>query len=294
MSLMSMTGFGRDEAAFEDWQWVWEIRAVNSKGLDIRLRLPQGFESLELPVRKYAAKALRRGAVQISLNIHCVGGMGAYALDTAWLETLITQAEDIYKFHPTLRPASINGLFRIEGVVTEPTANASAPELEPRNTAILKSLNKALKALKASRHKEGKALGRVLRKQISDFDKCLGRAKTCDGARLETIKSRLAETIAELAPEAFSEERLAQEVALLTIKADVREELDRLDAHLIQAKTLLKTGSPVGRKLDFLVQEFMREINTLCSKSGDIDLTQTGLAMKSLIEQFREQAANVE
>ena len=289
-----MTGFGRDEGRFEEWDWVWELRSVNAKGLDLRLRLPQGFESLEIPVRKRVAKSLTRGAVQVSLSVQSQSGAGRYVVNTDWLEQLITHSSGLSQKHPDLHPATIGELLQIEGVIAEQNTSASGPELTARNKALLASLERAVKALKSSRRKEGRALARVLTGQMKDFRACLERAKSCDGVRLETIRQNLASKIAELAPEGFGEERLAQEVALLAVKADVREEIDRLEAHLAQAKSLLKTGSPVGRKLDFLVQEFMREINTLCSKSGDIDLTQAGLAMKSLIEQFREQAANVE
>ncbi len=294
MSLMSMTGYGRAEADYEDWSWVWEVRAVNGKNLDMRLRLPPGFESLEPLIRRQANKALARGNLQINLTIQADGGAENYVINTDWLQTLISSATDMGKKNDGISAPRIDSFYLVKGVITETADNASDPKHKPRNDMVLKSLGDMLVNLNAARKAEGKAMGKILKENIKNFDKLLQQARACDSVLTVNIKAKFEQKLTELLGENLPQDKLVQEAALLAIKADIREELDRLSAHVDQAETLLKTGSPVGRKLDFLSQEFIREINTLCAKSTDIDLTQIGLEMKSLIEQFREQAANVE
>lgn len=293
-SLMSMTGYGRAEAGFEDWSWVWEVRAVNGKNLDMRLRLPPGFESLDPAVRRQVNKALARGNLQINLTMQAAGGAENYVINTEWLQTLISSATYMRQKNDQVSAARLDGLYLVKGVIAETTDNASDPKYKARNDEVLKSLGAMLASLKNARKVEGKAMDKILKANIKDFGKLVQQARACESVLPQNIKARFEQKMTELLGDDLPQDKLVQEAALLAIKADIREELDRLDAHVAQARALLKAGSPVGRKLDFLCQEFIREINTMCAKSTDIDLTQIGLEMKSLTEQFREQAANVE
>ena len=293
MTMMSMTGYGRAEGAFEDWSWVWEVRGVNGKGLDMRLRLPSGFESLEGAIRKTVGKALKRGNLQISLDMKSATGAGSYKINKDWLQTLVDEGNDLVNSGYVNR-ARLDGLFLVRGVVVDDTESAADPQMKARNEALMESLGDMLDAVKSARKQEGKALADIMGKNIEAFAALNKQARTCESAQAPQIKQKLAARITEMLGDEFPEDRLIQEAALIAAKADVREELDRLDAHVDAASKLLKSGVPIGRKLDFLAQEFIREVNTLCSKSSDIELTNIGLEMKSLIEQFREQAANVE
>lgn len=288
-----MTGYGRAEGQFEDWNWVWEARSVNGKSLDIRLRMPPGFESLDPEIRKKVSKALVRGNLQFSLSVQNASGSGQFSIDQSWLETLIQNGAGLVEQGQVER-ARLDGLYLARGVIVETTQSASDPALKARNHAMFKSLDKMLVALKKARRTEGKALGKILNRLIGNIATELENAKSLDAVKAENLNIKFREKLSDLLSEDLPQDRLAQEAALLAVRADVTEELDRIDAHLNQARTLLKKGSPIGRKLDFLSQEFIREINTMCSKSTHIDLTRIGLEMKSLIEQFREQAANVE
>ena len=291
--MSSMTGYGRSENSFENWSWVWEARAVNGNNLDMRLRLPPGFESLEPKIRKTVSKALARGNLQISLTVQSAGGDGSYSINEGWLNSLIEKGQAFTEDGKVGRPR-LDGLYLVKGVVMDGFQSASDPALEPRNTAILKGLDDMLLALKTARASEGQAMAEMLAGCVDQLTDLTAGARKCAGAQIEQIRQKLDEKLQDLMAEKLPEDRLATETALLAVKADVREELDRLDAHIAQAHKLLKTEGAIGRKLDFLSQEFIREINTMCSKSTDIELTQIGLEMKSAIEQFREQAANVE
>ncbi len=291
---MSMTGYGRAEGQFEDSAWVWEVRAVNGKNLDMRLRLPAGFESLDPLIRRKVKTVLARGNMQISLDMSASGGDDAYTINEAWLQTLIDNAASVQKQNPHISPLRMDGLYLVRGVVNERPQSAADPKYKARNATILKSLDDMLAALLNARKVEGTALAEILASNVVAFEKLIAKARICEGAVAGALKQKFEQKLTELLGENLPQDKLLQEATLLAIKADIREELDRLDTHIAQAKTLLKAGSPLGRKLDFLCQEFIREINTLCSKSTDIELTQIGLDMKSLTEQFREQAANVE
>lgn len=294
MTLNSMTGYGRAEGRFEDSSWVWEVRAVNGKNLDMRLRLPPGFESLDPLIRRQVKSALTRGNLQISLDMQASGGGDNYTINEAWLQSLIDNATEMHGKNPQVSPPRMDGLYLVRGVVSESTQSAADPKFKARNNTVLKSLGDMLVKLKQARKTEGKALAKILKSNVKDFEKLVAKARVCESALAGDIKRKFEQKLTDLLGENLPQDKLIQEATMLAIKADVREELDRLDAHVVQAKVLLKIGSPVGRKLDFLCQEFIREINTLCSKSTDIVLTQIGLDMKSLIEQFREQVANVE
>ncbi|MCF6221505.1 MAG: YicC family protein [Robiginitomaculum sp.] len=291
---MSMTGYGRVEAQLEDSTWVWEVRAVNGKNLDMRLRLPAGFESLDPLIRRKVKAGLVRGNLQINLDMSASSGDNDYAVNEVWLQTLIENAALMHKQNPQVLPPRMDGLYLVRGVVSESTQSAADPKFKARNKAVMVSLDDMLANLMQARAIEGKALAKILKSNVKAFEALIAKARICEGALAGNIKQKFEQKMMELLSEDLPQDKLLQEATLLAIKADIREELDRLDAHIDQAKTLLKAGSPVGRKLDFLCQEFIREINTLCSKSTDIELTQIGLDMKSLTEQFREQAANVE
>ena len=292
-TLSSMTGYGRSEASFESWSWVWEVRSVNGKNLDMRMRIPPGFESLEPRIRKAVGQKLARGNLQISLNIHSDDVDGSYSINEGWLKTLIEKGQSFTDSGKVGRPR-LDGLYLVKGVVMDGHNSASDPAFKPRNDAIISGLDDMLDSLIRARKSEGKALAEMLDNCVASFEDLNAKARHCAGANIDHIRKKLDEKLHDLLGEKMSEDRLATETALLAVKADVREELDRLDAHIEQAAKLIKTKGPVGRKLDFLSQEFIREINTMCSKSTDIELTQIGLDMKSVIEQFREQAANVE
>ncbi len=299
MSLNSMTGYGRAQGQFVDDSggeniWTWEVRAVNGKNLDMRLRLPAGFESLDPLIRRKVKEALTRGNLQISLDMQASAGDDNYVINKTWLQTLIDNAAKVCAENPQITAPRLDGFYLVRGVVSESTQSAAIPKFKARNQEILKSLEDMLTSLTQARNIEGAALAKILWANVEAFENLIVKARICEGALADDIKRKFEQKLADLLGENLPQDKLIQEASLLAIKADVREELDRLDAHIAQAKTLLKKGSPIGRKLDFLSQEFIREINTLCSKSTDIELTQIGLDMKSLIEQFREQAANVE
>jgi uncharacterized protein (TIGR00255 family) len=293
LTLSSMTGYGRSEGSYDDWSWAWEVRAVNGKSLDMRLRLPPGFESLDPKVRKQVTNALGRGNLQINLTINSVSGADNFTVNENWLKSLIETGQKFSESGKVGRPR-LDGLYLVKGVIVDAMPSAADPALNDRNQAILDSLDEMLSSLKTARLEEGCALAELLDTFVEKFSTLATKARSCAGAQADEIKSRLNIKINALLADNIPEERLATEAALLAVKADVSEELDRLDAHIEQAKLLIRSKVPVGRKLDFLSQEFIREINTMCSKSTDIELTQIGLEMKSLIEQFREQAANVE
>lgn len=292
-----MTGFTRASGQHGGLGWTWEIRSVNGKGLDVRVRLPSGYEALEATVREVAGRALKRGSVSVSLNLERATAETAYQINSDLLERLMDTASalsDDIRVAP--EPPRIDVLLAIRGVV-EPAEEAADPEaMEARHAAMAGSLREALEALVKARRAEGARLEQLLRDRLAEIDSLVGEAESAAAVRREALRERLRQQVEELleSSPALSEERLAQEAALLAVKADVREELDRLGAHAEAARGLLDDGDAVGRRLDFLCQEFNREANTLCSKSGDIELTRIGLQLKAAIDQFREQAQNVE
>ncbi len=293
MTLKSMTGFGRVEGSFEDWSWVWEVRALNGKSLDIRLKLPDGFENLEPHIRKQISSQVQRGSLQINLKIHTTGQDLPYRLNSEWLRTLVNLTFELNKENG-IKAAQLDGLYAVKGVVEEVVPSAADPKYKRRNQRLLTSLEAMLHALNEARLSEGMALTKILTGNVKAMAEETAKARECSASTSKAIKQKFNQRFEELLGDKLPKERLIQEAAILAVKADVREELDRLGAHLKQALMLIKQGSPIGRKLDFLSQEILREINTLCSKSTDIALTKIGLELKSLVEQFREQAANVE
>jgi uncharacterized protein (TIGR00255 family) len=295
MAFVSMTGFAESAGAHEGLRWRWEAKSVNGRGLDLRLRTPPGFDGLEPPARLLASERFRRGSFQISLSIETQDAARGLTVDAAALASAVKLARQVAA-DTGLAPARVDGLLALKGVIVQEETVPSDPlRRADRDARILKSLADAFDALVKARGNEGAKLAALMTSQIDEIERLTGEAASLASSQLPALQSRLAAQIKELLGTAtVPEERLAQEVALLAVKADVREELDRLKAHVQEARSLIASGEAVGRKLDFLSQEFNREANTLCSKSADIALTRAGLALKAVIDQFREQAQNVE
>ena len=276
--LSSMTGFAA--AAGPDWRW--EARSVNHRGLDLRLRMPAGCDGLEPAVRKAVQARFQRGSISLELRFEQAQGRQRYRVDEAWLDELAAVAE-------RRGGGDLSGLMGLRGVI-----EAVDPDLEARDeAALLATLEEALDGLLEARRREGRALAAALDGHLLAMKAGALAARSMAASQPAALRDRLAAAIAAL-DAGLSEERLAQEVALLAAKADVREELDRLDAHLEAVSELLASGDAVGRKLDFLCQEIHREANTLGSKSADLDLTRIVLDLKAALEAFREQARNLE
>ena len=293
MSVVSMTGFARARGVHGTLEWTWELKSVNGKGLELRFRLPPGLDGLEVQARQAIQAKLKRGSVQVSLSLAEQAQTPNLRINR---EALLAISEAIRAMENVLpmQPPSADGLFRIKGVVEEDRAESA--DMEARDAALLHSLLQAIEALVRARAEEGARIGEVLAAPLGRVAAIAAEARSLASLAPDAVKQRLADQVAKLveASSALSPERLHLEAALLAAKADVTEELDRLDAHVAQARELLGSGEPSGRRLDFLCQEFTREANTLCSKSFDIKLTRLGLDLKAVIEQFREQVQNVE
>ena len=295
MSLKSMTGFARTSGHRPPWGWAWELKAVNAKGLDVRLRLPPGFERIEAEARAKLTSGLARGTVYATLSAQREATSPKVRINTEMLGSLLEAIESLPP-GSNLRPASMDGLLAIRGVVEVTDATDDEDILAQAAAAALTSLEAALKDLVAARKAEGAALQTVLTARVERIASLTRAAEDCPGRKVEAVKARLVQSIFQLteASPALDPARLHQEALLMAAKADVREELDRLTAHVAAARELLASDAPAGRKLDFLAQEFAREANTLCSKSNDTALTSLGMELRIEIEQFREQVQNIE
>jgi len=294
MALSSMTGFAESSGGHGGLAWRWEAKSVNGRGLDLRLRTPPGLDGLEAPARKLATSRFSRGSLQLSLSVAPQEEGRGLKIDAVALAAAVRLAKEIAA-ETGLPPARVDGLLALKGViVSDDAAPADEAARAHRDAAILESLAAALDGLAKERLNEGAKLHTVLSAQLSEIEALVKEAGTLAATQPAALKEKLAAQMKELLTGGLPEERLAQEVALLAARADVREELDRLAAHISDARAMLKAGQGVGRKLDFLAQEFNREANTLCSKSSDIPLTRIGLGLKAVIDQFREQAQNVE
>jgi len=281
-----MTGFARAEGAGLDIAWVWEMKSVNGKSLDLRLRLPPGFDSLEPQLRTSLVQRFRRGNFSATLAVVRVNRETLAQL-VALINELAGEVE--------AAPPRIDGLLALRGVV-EMVEDESDTVLEKRRRTVLDGWATALDRLAEARVEEGARLAAVLCGQLAELQALVEAAAECAAVQPAAIRQRLLTALAglsDLVP-GMPEERVAQEMALLITRADIREELERLRAHIEQAGDLLHQGEAVGRRLDFLCQELNREANTLCSKSADIELTRVGLSLKAAAEQFREQAQNIE
>nr|WP_314074501.1 YicC/YloC family endoribonuclease [uncultured Roseococcus sp.] len=296
--LCSMTGFAREAGTLADGTaYAWELKSVNGRGLELRFRLPSGLDALEAPAREAAGKRLKRGNVQIGLTLR--GESRAPLMpDPAALERALELATSLAARIPGAAPPRAEALLALPGVMRAEQAELTEAEEEVRRAVLLAAFRGALDTLWESRAAEGDRLADIVTALLDEIEALCAAAGAEAANQPAAQQARLNETLAGLLGEAgrarFPEERLAQEVALLAAKSDVREELDRLAAHLGAARALVKEGEGAGRKLDFLVQEFVREANTLCSKSASVALTRIGLDLKAAIERLREQAANVE
>ncbi len=294
-TLSSMTGFARGHGVSGAYSWAWEMKSVNGKGLDLRLRLPPGWDGIETSLRTRAAEALTRGSVQAGLVVERSGGAPTVRINNAVLDAILAAMQQIApKLHAA--PPSLDGLLSLKGVIEIEEAEEREDEKRAAEGAVLDGFSKALGALVEMRRHEGAALGRVLSARLEEIAALAARAEQVPGRKPEAIRARLTEQVAALLAQSdrFDPDRLHQEAIMIATKADVREELDRLAAHVAQARHLIAQGGAIGRRLDFLAQELNREANTLCAKASDVELTNIGLELKAAVEQFREQVQNVE
>lgn len=290
-----MTGFARVQGAADGITWTCEVKSVNSRNLDTRFRLPPGFEAIELKLRSLAQDAFARGNVSINLTVNRSGAPPQIRINRDMLDQFVALVRD-YRGGIDAAQIPVETLLGLKGV-TETVEEEETDEIRAsREAAVVKTFEKAFAALTRSRHEEGARLAQMLREHMAEIRALHAAGLASAGAQPEQIKARLHERIAELlgGDKPVADERLAQEVALLTTKADVREEFDRLMAHIEATEELLAAGGAIGRRLDFLCQELNREANTICSKSADLGLTRVGLDLKATIERFREQVQNVE
>ena len=296
MALASMTGFARVEGSEGETRWTWELRSVNGKNLDLRLRLPTGMEELEGELKARAARVLSRGNVSANLSVQRAQGEAVLSVNEAALEAVLRAIQVLHRRMPDAAPATLDGILAHKGVLElkEPEEDEAAQQALLR--AVAASFDVALSALADMRALEGESIALVLSTHLDTIETATRAAEALPARQTEAIKARLKALVEELvdAVPALDPQRLAQEAALLATKADVREELDRLAAHVSAARKLIADGGPIGRKLDFLAQEFNREANTLCSKSNDVALTAIGLELKAVIDQLREQVQNLE
>jgi uncharacterized protein (TIGR00255 family) len=288
-----MTGFARTEGEALGISWVWETKSVNGKSLDLRLRLGPGFDALEPQLRGLLAKRFRRGNFSGSLAVSRTAAV-AVRINRETLAQLVALMKDVAS-EIEAAPPRLDGLLALRGVV-ETVEDEEEAVLEGRRLAVLDSWESALDRLVAARAEEGARLAVILHDQIEEMARLVEAAQENAAAQPAAIRERLQTMLAGLADlvPGMPQERIAQEMALLVTRSDIREEIERLRAHLDQARDLLHEGGAVGRRLDFLCQELNREANTLCSKSADIDLTRIGMALKATVEQFREQLQNIE
>jgi uncharacterized protein (TIGR00255 family) len=295
MALSSMTGFARRHGVSGAYGWAWELKSVNAKGLDLRLRLPPGWDTVEGPVRGHAARVLARGNVYGVLTAERKGIAPVVRVNepvlTAVLATIAGLAGRV-----AADPPRLDGILALKGVIEVIDEDEREEDRRAAEAAVIAGFQDTVAELADMRRREGTALGQVLTQRVGEIAELAARADAAPGRRAEAVKARIAEQVAVLldASGRFDADRLHQEAILIASKADIREELDRLASHVAQAQRLIAEGGAVGRRLDFLAQEFNREANTLCSKSNDVELTNIGLELKSVVEQFREQVQNLE
>jgi uncharacterized protein (TIGR00255 family) len=295
MALSSMTGFARSHGASGPYTFEWELKSVNAKGFDLRLRLPPGWDELEVLAKKRAGELLSRGTVYANLNVKRANAASIIRINEQVLASIVTVAGELAARIDAVAP-SIDGLLGIKGVIEVVEPESNEEEDKAAKAAAAKAFEQALAELVSMRQREGETLGQVLIQRTNEIERLAKKAEAAPGRKPDAIKARLAEQIATLldASDRFDSDRLNQEALMIATKADIREELDRIASHISQAREMIGKGGPVGRRLDFLAQEFNREVNTCCSKSNDLELTNTGLEMKNVVEQFREQVQNLE
>lgn len=295
MALSSMTGFARSHGTSGPYAFEWELKSVNAKGFDFRMRLPAGWDDIETPARKRAAELLSRGTVYANLSVKRGGASTTVQVNDEVLAAILKVAGDISARTGAAAP-SVDGLLAIKGVIEVVEPQSDEAELQAARGAVTAAFEQALRSLIDMRRREGTALGQILIQRMDEIERLAKKAETTPGRKPEAIRARIAEQVAALldTSDRFDSDRLSQEAIMIAARADIREELDRIASHIAQTRELLGKGGAVGRRLDFLAQEFNREVNTTCSKSNDIELTNTGLEMKNVVEQFREQVQNLE
>ena len=290
--LASMTGYARADALFGPARVRIELKSVNGRGLDIRTRLAPGLDAFDLPLRQLLGQALSRGSINAAVSLDRKNTSGAVSINSAALDTVLAAIENLATRIDAKRP-SLDGILALPGIlVVEENRDLDEEALEP---ILMAAVREAIAALLVSRQEEGARIAEILSRQLDTIADLGERADSHPGRSRETIAARLSQQVEALRQEPdISPERLAQEALILATKADIQEEIDRLRAHIAGARALLSAAGPVGRRLDFLAQEFNREANTLCSKSNVVELTSIGLDLKASIDQLREQVQNIE
>ena len=295
MAVGSMTGFARAAGSGGAWRWTFELKTVNAKGLDIRLRMPAPFDRAEGEARTRLAKALARGTCFANLSAQREGATTAARIDLAALESIAVAARAA-AVKTGLAPPTMDGLLALRGVLETADIEDGEAAVNAACAGALVSLDEAIASLTTARRGEGRALASLLKDMLFAIARIVEAADANPARRPEAVRERLAQSVQALmaSSRGFDENRLHQEAILLAAKADIREELDRLKTHVASARALIDEGGPIGRRLDFLAQELSREASTLCAKANDVSLTAQGLELRAQIEQFREQVQNVE
>ncbi|WDQ97992.1 YicC family protein [Devosia sp. J2-20] len=289
-----MTGYARATGAVSGAAFTCEIKSVNSRGLDVRLRLAPGFDALESEIRQLIGKMISRGSITCSLSIERDGAGGHVLVNEQALATVLAAMSEMTG-KIAASPPTLDGILGLKGVLEQRDKPMTAAAETALSTAIIEGVSQALVDLVLARRQEGGRIAAVLLERLQEIEDQIAQAEAHPARTREAILARLRQQVADLADDiSIPEERLAQEALLLATKADIREELDRLTAHLTSARQLIAGGGAVGRRLDFLAQEFNREANTLCSKSNAVELTAIGLDLKASIDQLREQVQNIE
>jgi uncharacterized protein (TIGR00255 family) len=295
MSIASMTGFAREAGVTGSYQWAWELKTVNGRGLEVRVRTPSGLDAVGEEARGQILKALTRGQGQLNLSLSKASATPKLRVNQDVLQSLLSAIGDL-SLPDNVKPASLDGLLSVRGVVELDDDAADPSQDEGLVETLRAGIGALIASLKAARLKEGQALAAVLGQQLDVISRLVDEAEAAPARQPDAIRTRLEAQIAELldGKATLDPARLHQEAVLIAARADIREELDRLRAHVDAARGLLQEGGSVGRRLDFLAQEFGREANTLCAKANDVSLSRIGLELKAVIEQFREQVQNVE
>jgi uncharacterized protein (TIGR00255 family) len=295
MALSSMTGFARGHGVAGAYAWNWEIKSVNAKGFDLRFRLPPGWDAVEVPARTRAAEKLSRGTIYANLTVERKGVQPTVKVNEPVLNAVLATLKSLEGRVDATQP-SMDGILALKGVIELTEEDEREEDRAAAEKAIIAGFDKLVADLIAMRREEGATLGRLLTTRLDEIASLAARAEAAPGRKPEAIKARLAEQIETLlaASTRFDSDRLHQEAIMIATKADIREELDRLDSHVAQVRKMLADGGPVGRRLDFLAQELNRESNTLTAKANDLELSNIGLELKSVVEQFREQVQNLE
>ncbi len=295
MAIASMTGFAREAGVTGPYQWAWEIKTVNGRGLEVRVRSPSGFEAMAEEARSQILKALTRGQGQLNLSVSKASTAAAVRVNREVLQSLLDALAGL-DLPASVKPASLDGLLNVRGVVEVEDEAVDPGRDSDLATDLRGGIGRLIEALKAARLGEGQALARALSGQLDTIARLVDEAEANPARQPEAIRARLEAQIAQIleGKSGLEPGRLHQEAVLIAARADIREELDRLRAHNQSARELLQQGGPVGRRLDFLAQEFGREANTLCSKANDVSVSRIGLDLKAAVEQFREQIQNVE